>query len=131
MMFSVLPFKRTGSIVLRRWTTMNQRTLFIATLVEQRSLVISLMYPQRSRHTSKQAYGTDFAGVRLESHLQLFAVNFRKDNHNIKKITLKDIILFFKSLTVPQRSLYSEVVTLLKIILVMPATNALSKRSFS
>ena len=43
-------FRRTCLIVLRGWTTMNQRTLFIATLVEQRSVVISLMYPQRSRH---------------------------------------------------------------------------------
>ena len=91
-------FRRTGSIVLHGWTMMNERTLFIATLVSQ---------------------------------LQLFAVNFRKDNHNIKYITLKDIILYFKSLTVPQRSLYSEVVTLLKIILVMPATNALSEQTFS
>ena len=72
-----------------------------------------------------EIYGTDFDGVRLESQFQLFAFNFRKDNHNI---TLKDINLFFKSLTV---SMYSEVVTLLKIILVMPATNSLSEQSFS
>ena len=36
-----------------------------------------------------------------------------------------------KELTPAQLSLYSEVIKLLKIILVMPATNAISERSFS
>ena len=53
-------------------------------------------------------------------------MNFTSDkDHPNESVRLKDIIAFFKSLS--QISLFSEVVTLLKIIMV---TNVLSERSF-
>ena len=48
-----------------------------------------------------------------------------------KSIQLKDVLSYLKSLSEPQRVLYSEVVVLATLILVMPATNAGSERSFS
>ena len=44
---------------------------------------------------------------------------------------MKDIISYFKSLSPGHRSLISEVDTLMKLILVMPATNATSERMLS
>ena len=60
--------------------------------------------------------------------LEVIGMNFTSDkDHPNKSVRLKDIIAFFKSLSVSQISLFSEVVTLLKIIIV---TNVLSERSF-
>lgn len=42
-----------------------------------------------------------------------------------------DVLLHFRSLSKGQRSLISEVETLVKLVLVMPATNATSERTFS
>ena len=46
-------------------------------------------------------------------------------------VTLQDFIAYAKSLTEAQKSLMSEVCILIKLILVMPATNAINERSFS
>jgi len=44
---------------------------------------------------------------------------------------LPDIIEYFKSRSSAKLTLFSEIGTLLKLLLVMPATNAVSERSFS
>ena len=44
---------------------------------------------------------------------------------------MPDIVAFFKALTKAECALMSQVETLLKLVLVMPATNAESERSFS
>ena len=44
---------------------------------------------------------------------------------------VKDIIDFFQKLESPEKLLLSEVIKVVKILLVMPATNAISERSFS
>ena len=44
---------------------------------------------------------------------------------------MKAIMKYFKSTLPVYRTFYSEVIKLLKLILVMPATNAISERSFS
>ena len=44
---------------------------------------------------------------------------------------LSDVIYFFKTLTPAKQDLLSEVCTLLRLLLVTPASNAVSKRSFS
>ncbi len=46
-------------------------------------------------------------------------------------IDLQSIISYFKGLSDPQKDLMSQVCKLLSLILVMPATNAVSERSFS
>ncbi len=44
---------------------------------------------------------------------------------------LMSVISYLRSLSTVQKSFYSEVVKVAKLILVMPATNATSERSFS
>ena len=50
---------------------------------------------------------------------------------NDETINLKSIVLYLQSLSSEQREYFAEVITLVKLILVMPATNATSERSFS
>ena len=45
--------------------------------------------------------------------------------------SFKYVWMFFKKMPKAQRTLFSEAITVLKLILVMPATNASSERSFS
>ena len=45
--------------------------------------------------------------------------------------TFSDILDYLKTLDKPARNLYCEVVTIAKLLLVMPASNATSERSFS
>ena len=47
------------------------------------------------------------------------------------KLTIFDIKEYLSSLTLAQRSLLSEVCQIAKLVMVMPATNAISERSFS
>ena len=46
-------------------------------------------------------------------------------------VLLSDIITYLKELPAVTKTLFSEVITLVKLLLVMPATNASSERSFS
>lgn len=46
-------------------------------------------------------------------------------------MTIQDIVDILREMKPASRSMYSEIVTLLNLILVMPATNATSERSFS
>ena len=47
------------------------------------------------------------------------------------KVTFKDIVEYLQSLSAAQCNLHSQVVGLVTLVLVMPATNATSERSFS
>ena len=46
-------------------------------------------------------------------------------------VSLGGIVSYLKTLSSAARSIYSEIVTLVGLILVIPATNATSERSFS
>ena len=74
-----------------------------------------------------EKYGSDFDAAQLGTQLETLHSNF-KGNANTR---LKDIVDYFKSLPVESRGLYNQILTLLTLILVMPATNAISERSFS
>ena len=71
-------------------------------------------------------YGSDFHREILKTQLTVLSSNFKDRN-----AMLSDVIKFFKALSPAQRDLLSEVCTLLRLMLVMPATNAVSERSFS
>ena len=75
-------------------------------------------------------YGSDLDDNTLKTQLQIFS-GICKTNQLDTGCLLSDIINLFKTLTKPQISLISQVARLLKLILVMPATNAVSERSFS
>ena len=72
-------------------------------------------------------YGTDFDKDKLIAQLQTFHSNY----HIKKDMCIKDFITFVKEMTGGQKQLLSEVVTVVRLLLVMPATNAASERSFS
>ena len=72
-------------------------------------------------------YGTDFDAARIEVQLDTLHTHLKE----VKDINLLDIIKYMKSLSPTLNSFFSEIVTLVTLILVMPATNALSERSFS
>ena len=72
-------------------------------------------------------YVDDFSISALQVQLQTLRAQFENETH----ITLQDIIQYLKTFSDIEITIYSEVVTLLKLILVSPATNATSERTFS
>ena len=73
-------------------------------------------------------YGPDLNVHALEMQLQIFATNFIMEG---KKTSIKDILKYLRNISAAQRALLSEICIIAKLILVMPATNAVSERSFS
>ena len=59
--------------------------------------------------------------------MELFSQNFPADG----EVLVSDILKFFSSCTPAQLELMSQVSKLMRLLLVMPATNAESERSFS
>ena len=76
-------------------------------------------------------YKDDLCQSQLKLQLLTLAVHFSEHPH-IKQedVDFDDVYVYIKSLN-DARIIYSQVVIVLKIILVMPATNASSERSFS
>ena len=74
-------------------------------------------------------YSADFNKSELETQLQLLSCMDIKCSK--QSITFKDIHNHFQSLPASQLSLLSEVARLVKFVLLMPATNAVSERSAS
>ena len=73
-------------------------------------------------------YGPDLNVHALEMQLQIFATNFIMEG---KKTSIKDILKYLRNISSAQRAFLSEICIIAKLILVMPATNAVSERSFS
>ena len=69
-------------------------------------------------------YGDDFDTFNLQTQLTLL-----KEMFVDHPITVPGVIERLRQLTKPQRALLSEVFTLAKLLLVVPATNAISERS--
>ena len=64
----------------------------------------------------------------LTTQLQIYSTNFEM---NSQPVTLQESINFLQNLTSGQRVFLKQVCTVASLILVMPATNAASERSFS
>ena len=76
-------------------------------------------------------YGSDFESSQLDTQLQHLSTHFKSCSAKQSAVSLKDVCNYLQSLSKAQRSFYSQVVVLITLILVMPATNASSERSFS
>ena len=72
-------------------------------------------------------YGTDFDPVLLPTHLEIFGQNFPKD----KDVSVSSVVEFFQGSPPHVLELMSQVGILVELMIVMPATNAVSERSFS
>ena len=74
-----------------------------------------------------ELYGDDFDQSLLKSQLQILKSHFSTNTEPIHLSTIKEFLISLGE----SRSLLSEVVKLINLVLVMPATNATSERSFS
>ena len=77
-------------------------------------------------------YGDDINPDQLRLHLDILSTNFSLIPDEVSSsITIFDVKDYIFSLSPQERDLMSEVITILKLVLVMPSTNAISERSFS
>ena len=77
-------------------------------------------------------YDSDFERSNLESQLQLLhqiGLKFKEQNH--KRFTIQYVITLMQKLPRAYKNMVPEVLTLIKLILVSPATSAASERGFS
>ena len=72
-------------------------------------------------------YKDDFDRSLLSTQLQIFGTSFAMS----KPASLGDCIKFLRDLSPGQKNFFCEVCRLVQLILVMPATTAMSERSFS
>ena len=68
----------------------------------------------------------DIDQANLNTQWQVLATNFP----GVKDASLGSVLKYFQTMSNAGRILYSEVISLVKLILVMPASNATSERSF-
>ena len=72
-------------------------------------------------------YKDDFEKDELLAQLDTFHANYSFDDSS----TIKDYVIVIQEMSIGERALLKEVVKLVRLILVLPATNAVSERSFS
>ena len=73
-------------------------------------------------------YKDDLDKFQMETQLSLFPVQFCRENG---KVSLEDIIKYLINLTNAQKMFMSQLIIVRKLLLVAPATNAVSERSCS
>ena len=73
-------------------------------------------------------YTDDFDRALLSAQLQNLGTSFAE---KMETVSLGECVAFLRGLSLAQKSFFSEVCHLANLILVMPATNAVSERSFS
>ena len=77
--------------------------------------------------TVRRFYGSGLSKAQLEAQLSLL----RLLCEGTKEISIQGIVCILARLSSSERLAFSSVWTLMKLLLVMPATNATSERSFS
>ena len=67
----------------------------------------------------------------LHAQLQTYGIEFTHwfNKNNDARLSIFDVKTFFRSLSVSQRNLLSQVCVIYKVFVIMPATNATSERS--
>ena len=76
-------------------------------------------------------YKDDLNESELSTQLLILGTSFPPEEQAKKSITLREVIAFLRSLFAAQRSFFAQVCAVARLILVIPATNAVSERSFS
>ena len=76
-------------------------------------------------------YAGDIAQSLARKQIELLPTVATSLGYDTKKFNIEDLISFLKRLDNSHKALLSQVVKIAKLILVMPATNAISERSFS
>ena len=75
-------------------------------------------------------YKDDFDRPLLSAQLQNFGTSFAEKTEKTETISLGECMTFLRSLSLAHKSFFSEVCRLANLILVMPATNAVSTQFF-
>ena len=75
-------------------------------------------------------YRDDFDNTQLQLHLDILQTTFPSQLKS-PSLSLHDVRKYIQSLPEAERALISEAVTLLKLILILSSTKAMSERSFS
>ena len=83
---------------------------------------------QRFNQPGYSIYKNDLASCQLSAQLQIWGAYFAE---HCEPVSLRDCIQALQKMSATQKELLSEVCKLARLILVMPATNASSERSFS
>ncbi|XP_073257992.1 zinc finger MYM-type protein 1-like [Porites lutea] len=78
-----------------------------------------------------KVYSEDLNPYQLEGQLVLLPQVAASNAFDTSRFNVDDLISFFQSIDEPHKLLLSEICMLGKLLLVMPATNAASERSFS
>ena len=73
-------------------------------------------------------YKDDLDKFQLETQLSLLPVLFGRENG---KVSLEDVIKYLRNLTNAQKLFMSQVIIVTKLLLIAPATSAVSERSYS
>ena len=84
---------------------------------------------EKELESVKGLYKGDFNAYSLEGQLELLPQVLAARKVSVGNMDVKDLIDFFQKLESPEKLLLSEVIKVVKILLVMPATNAISERS--
>ena len=78
-----------------------------------------------------QIYEDDNDFYDLRAQLNMLPQILKKKKFDCKDLNIHDAILFIQTLSPSEREFLSEVIKVVKLILLAPATNAVSERSFS
>ncbi len=78
-----------------------------------------------------EMYKGDFDEFCLETQLKLLPSVAQDAGYQVGKVDVADALKILRNLDVAEKRLLSEVIILAKLLLVAPATNAVSERSFS
>jgi len=104
---------------------------FIGSVVEY---LAAFELAEKTQMKNKGLYATsireDFDRRLLDLHLSTLKATFPQHLKSTS-LSIHDVKAFIQNMNVAERSLISEVVTLLQLILVLPSTNAVSERTFS
>ena len=76
-------------------------------------------------------YKDDFDRSLLSAQLQNFGTCFAEETEKMETVSLEECVTFLRGLSLGHKSFFTEVCLLAHLILFMPATNAVSERSFS
>ena len=76
-------------------------------------------------------YGDDFNRLELEAQLKVLRTLYSDKYEDDEQASVRSLKAVLQDLSLPQRSLIDEVCLVFKLLLVMPATNCTSERSFS
>ena len=92
-------------------------------------VLLKASYYSNELQTVMGFYGNDFEPTQFLGQLQLLSAHFRSLGKQ-EKVSF-DIVEHLQSLSPAAQMLYSQVIVAVSLVLVMPATNAASERSFS